>query len=442
MTQTSTPWRGRHRRWLPTTALLLSVLCSACTSNAGKVSAGSTATPSPKHSHTTMTMPHMAQTAAGHNAADVRLLLEQVLGHHAILMVRLMRGPIDKEPGFVAAADGALARNTDELVGAVSSVYGKSAGAEFRALWNEHVAALKSYSKALADGDDGAKKKAMDTLDAYAAKYGAAVSKLTQGRLTASAVAAGVAEHIHHLVAATDAYAAKDYEQAYAMERMAYAGMFSTGKALAGAATASSSGELPAGFDNPPAQLRSALGRLLGEHVELAFDTTRAIVSGNPSADAAAHALDGNTQDIIAAMRSVLGASTAAKFSDVWAGHIDALVAFAVAVADKDAAAQTAARTRLDHFPHQLGDVLPSVSHGAVSAQTVIDALHEHDQQLLQQVTSYAAGDYATSHEIAYEGYVHMHDIAATLADVLEGRAAGDSPRGGAATGGGWLARR
>jgi hypothetical protein len=384
----------------------------------------------------------MAQTAAGHSAADIRLLLEQVLGHHAILMVRLMRGPIDKEPGFVAAADGALARNTDELVGAVSSVYGKSAGSEFRALWNEHVAALKSYSEALADGDDAAMKKAMDTLDAYAAKYGAAVSQLTQGRLTANAVTAGVAEHIHHLVAATDAYAAKDYEQAYAMERMAYAGMFSTGKALAGAATASSSGELPAGFDNPPAQLRSALGRLLGEHVELAFDATRAIVTGNPSADAAAQALDGNTQDIIAAMRSVLGASTAAKFSDVWASHIDALVAFAVAVADKDAAAQSAARTRLDHFPHRLGEVLPSVSHGAVSAQTVIDALHEHDQQLLQQVTSYAAGDFATSHEIAYEGYVHMHDIAATLADVLEGRAAGDSPRGGAATGGGWLARQ
>jgi hypothetical protein len=254
-------------------------------------------------------------------------------------------------------------------------------------------------------------------------------------------VAKGVAEHIHHLVAAADAYAAKDYAEAYAMERMAYAGMFGTGKALAGAAV-SSSGELPAGFDNPPAQLRSALGRLLGEHVELAFDATRAVVTGNPSADAAAQALDGNTRDIITAMRSVLGASTAAKFSAVWAGHIDALVAFAVAVADKDAAAQSAARTRLDKFPGQLGSVLPAASHGAVSAKTVIDALHEHDQQLLQQVTSYAAGDYATSHAIAYDGYLHMHDIAATLADVLEGRAAGDSPRGGASTGGGWFARR
>ena len=441
MTPTSPPWRGR-RSWRPMTALLLALICSACTTSAAKVSSKSTATPSPKHTHShTMSQAQMS-SMTGHDAADIRLVLEQTLGHHAILMIRLMRGPFDKEPGFVAAADGALARNTDELVAAVSSVYGKSAGSAFRTLWVEHVDALKAYSEALADGDDSAKKKAMDTLDAYAAKYGAAVSKLTHGRLPAAAVSKGVAEHIHHMVAATDAYAAKDYGEAFAMERMAYAGMFSTGKALAGAATAGSSGELPAGFDNPPAQLRSALGRLLGEHVELAFDATRAVVSGNPSADAAAKALNGNTQDIITAMRSVLGASAAAKFSAVWAGHIDALVSFAVAVADKDAAAQSAARTRLDKFPGQLGDVLPSVSHGAVSAKTVIDALHEHDQQLLQQVTSYAAGDYATSHEIAYEGYLHMHDIAATLADVLEGRAAGDSPRGGAATGGGWLARR
>ncbi len=440
MTHQRTPRRGRHYPWRPTTALLLAVICSACTSNAGQISSGATATPSPKHSHT-MTQPHTS-TTAGHDAADVRLLLEQVLGHHAILMVRLMRGPVDEEPKFVDAAQDALARNTDELVGAVSAVYGTSAGQAFRALWNEHVDALKAYSVALADGDDSEMKKEMDTLDAYAAKYGEAVSQLTQGRLSAAAVTKGVAKHIHHLVAAADAYAAKDYDEAFAMERMAYAGMFGTGKALAGAATESSSGELPAGFDNPPAQLRSALGRLLGEHVELAFDATRAVVTGNPSANAAAQALDGNTQDIITAMRSVLGASAAAQFSQVWAGHIDALVAFAVAVADKDAAAQSAARTRLDKFPERLGDVLPSASHGAVSATTVIDALHEHDQQLLQQVTSYAAGDYVTSHAIAYDGYLHMHDIASTLADVLEGRAAGDSPRGGAATGGGWLGRR
>ena len=64
-------------------------------------------------------------------------------------MIRLMRGPIDKEPGFVEAADGALARNTDELVDAVSSVYGKTAGAEFRALWNEHVDRVEGLQRGI-----------------------------------------------------------------------------------------------------------------------------------------------------------------------------------------------------------------------------------------------------------------------------------------------------
>jgi hypothetical protein len=428
----------RCSRW--TGAVAAALLCAACTGAEAQVRSAGSASPTPSASSSGTG--HVMASNSTRAPADVRLLLEQLLGHHAVLMVRLMRGPIDREPRFVAAADTALGENTDELVAAVSSVYGTPAGSSFRTLWVEHVDALKAYSRAVADGDDAGRTKALGVLDAYAAKYGEAVQALTQGRLQAAAVADGVAMHIQHLVAATDAYAAKDYSEAFALQRTAYAAMFGTGQSLAGAAAMQSSGELPAGFDSPPAQLRSGLGRLLGEHVELAFDATRAVVAGNPSATAAAQALDDNTQDIIAAMQGALGAGSADAFSDIWAGHIDALVAFAVAVADRDPAAQSAARARLDRFPSQLGDVLQPVSRGTVGARTVIDALREHDQQLLQQLTAYAAEDYSTAHEIAYAGYAHMYAIAATLAEVLEGRAAGSSPRGGAATGGGGLARR
>jgi hypothetical protein len=210
---------------------------------------------------------------------------------------------------------------------------------------------------------------------------------------------------------------------------------------MAGAAV-SRTGELPAGFDSPPARLRSALGRLLGEHVELAFDATRAVVSGSPAADAAAGALDQNTQDVVAAMRAALGPADGTTFSSIWADHIDALVRFAVAVADRDDTAQAKARAALDTFPRRLGEVLAGVSHGSVAAQTVVAALHEHDEQLLQQVTAYAARDYATSHDLAYAGYDHMFAIAETLAEALEGGTAATAPRGGAATGGGGTAQR
>ncbi len=383
---------------------------------------------------------HGDTVAAAATPRDVRLLMEKLLGHHAILMVRLMRGSVDGEPEFVEAADGALQRNTEELSGAVSTVYGEETASKFSGLWTEHVQSLTAYSKGVADDDDAAMDAAKADLDSYSAKYGEFISEVTEGELASDAVADDVGGHIQHLIDVTDAYAAGDYAAAFAGERTAYAAMFGTGKAISGAAVSPGSGELPAGFDSAPAELRSALGRLLGEHVELAFDATRAVVSGNAAAEAAAGALNENTQEIIAAMQGALGTKTGKEFSRIWAAHINAVVTFSVAVADADDEAQARARTTLDEFPRQLGAVLPAVSGGKVAADTVIAALRQHDQQLLQQVTAYAAKDYSTSHDLAYEGYDHLFAIANTLAEALEGSMAGSAPRGGAGTGGGGTA--
>lgn len=415
--------------------LAVALLCSACAPASGD--GDHSAAPAQVAANVSS---HQHGNAA--SARQVRLLLEQLLGHHAILMVRLMRGPVDGERAFVSAADGALRQNTGELVDAVSSVYGAPAGAEFDTMWSEHVDLLADYGRARAQDDDGGMAAAREALDGYAARYGEMVSALTEGELPADAVAEGVSAHIHHLLDATDAYAAGDYGAAFDGERTAYAGMFTTGKQLSGAAVSESTGELPAGFDSPPSELRSALGRLLGEHVELAFDATRAVVSGNDAAAAAADALNANTQDIIAALQGALGDDVAREFSRIWSEHIDALVDFSVAVADDDAEAQARARAGLDAFPGALGEVLPALSRGRVTARSVIAALKEHDEQLLQQVTAYAAGDYETSHDLAYSGYEHMFAIANTLADALEGNASATSPREGPATGGGGLSGR
>jgi len=429
----------RPQWWVAGAATLL--LCAACAGGAQEVrSAGSSST-SPTASASGGAHDHMAsEDPAG--PTDVRLRMEQVLGHHAVLMIRLMRGPVDNEPTFVAAAQGALDRNTDELVDAVGHAYGSDAGTQFRSLWEEHVRLLHEYSEAVADQDQAGMDKAMSALDAYADRYGQLIATATGGKLSADAVAAGVAEHIHHMIRATDAYAAGDFRGAFRFQREAYAAMFSTAKSLAGAAVTRANGELPVAFDSPVENLRSGLGQLLGEHVELAFDATRAIVAGQPAAEAAAQALNENTQDILTAMQGAVGDKASAAFGRVWAAHINALVAFSVGVADDDDQAQAAARAGLDDFPGKLSALLAPLSQGNVAAQTVVAALREHDQQLLQQVTAYAAKDYGTSHDLAYAGYDHMFAIATTLADVLGGQAGGTAPRGGADTGGGGAARR
>src|SRR6476660_8248528 len=113
-----------------TAATIILVLCSGCTGGPARPDAqrAARASSSAAPSVSTPAMDHQDAAAA----ADVRLTLERLLGHHAMLMIRLMRGPIDKEPTFVAAAQQALDRNTDELVSAVAQVYGTQAGNEFR----------------------------------------------------------------------------------------------------------------------------------------------------------------------------------------------------------------------------------------------------------------------------------------------------------------------
>jgi hypothetical protein len=431
----------RAQRWIAAAATVF--LCAACAGGADEVrSAGSSSTsPSASASGGANDHDHMAaEDPAG--KGDVRLRLEQVLGHHAVLMIRLMRGPIDNEPTFVAAAQGALDRNTDELVDAVAQAYGDDAGTQFRSLWEEHIQLLHEYSEAVADHDNKGMDKAMSALEAYADRYGKLIATATDGELSADAVAAGVAEHIHHMIAATDAYAAGNFTRAFHLQREAYAAMFGTAKSLAAAAVTRANGELPVAFDSTGENLRSGLGQLLGEHVELAFDATRAIVAGQPAAEGAAQTLNENTQDILTAMQGAVGDQDSAAFGRVWAEHINALVAFSVAVADDNDKAQAAARALLDDFPGKLSALLAPLSQGNVAAQTVVAALREHDQQLLQQVTAYAAKDYDTSHDLAYAGYDHMFAIAATLADVLGGEAGGTAPHGGADTGAGGAARR
>jgi hypothetical protein len=416
-------------------ALVLAALTAGCTTNGTTDAEPATTTTSPsaegRHDH------------SGHEATSPRqsrLLMERLLGHHTILMIRLMRGSVDRQDRFVDAARDALQRNTDDLAGAISMIYDDDAAARFASLWSDHVGSLVAYSRALEDGDQTGQDRAEQALHRYCTEYGTFIEDLTEGEASAETVTNGVTMHVHHLMAATNAYEAGRYRSAYRRERTAYAAMFGQGKALSRAALKQSTGELAAGFGSPATDLRSALGRLLGEHVELAFDATRAVVVGSPSATAAAAALNQNTQEIITAMQGSLGDEIAATFSDIWAAHIDAVVQFAIAVADDDDEAQARARAQLDKFPRQLGRVLPEVAKGRVAAESVIRALKEHDEQLLQQITSFAAEDYVTSHKLAYDGYDHMFAIADTMARALEGHAAGAAPRGGAATGGGGTA--
>jgi hypothetical protein len=409
----------------------VSVLGLAAVLAAGCGGSGVPATPS------RVVMPETGQAVAAATPQEVRLRLEALLGQHSILMIRLMRGTVTAQPDFVEAATAALGRNTRDLSAAVASVYGAAAGQRFEQSWATHVNELFRYARAVAASDEAGKAREKQALADYTRSYGTVISSLTGGELPAAAVTKGVAVHIGHLVDQVDAYARRDYVAAYKHQREAYAHMFTNGKNLAAAAVSKQPGELPAGFDTPPQRLRSTLGQLLGEHEELAVDTTRAVTKGSPDFRPAAGALDGTTRDLSQATDAVFGPARARQFNELWGRHIDAVVAFAVALADKNQAGEAKAQQDLQRSTAGMGAYLTSIAPGKVPARAVAAEMQRHDQDLIRQLRAYAAADYPAAHDLSYAGYHHMFSVAGLFASAVEGRMAVQMPHGGAATGAG-----
>jgi hypothetical protein len=357
-----------------------------------------------------------------------------------------MRAPADvaagtEDTGFADAARAELERDTREIAQEVAAMYGKRAGARFATLWRARTVALEAYGTARAAADEAGAAAARQELARSADQYGSLVAGLARsGNVAARQAAADLQGRTRALLAATDAYAAGQYPDAFTQARAAYSALFRQGLAFVTEATPSARGST-VGFAGQATDLRSALGELFGEHAALAFDVSRAVVAESPAAPASADALNVNTAAVVEAVRAALGPEAATAVSPVWAAHIDALMQFAVAVADNDDAAQARARAALDQFPARLGAVLAGVAGSGAAARRLVASLRKHDQLLLQQVTAFAAEDYTSSAQLAYQGYDHMFSLARMLADALEGRATAAAPRRGAHTGAGGMSR-
>src|SRR6185312_10267135 len=99
------------------------------------------------------------------------------------------------------------------------------------------------------------------------------------GRLTTAAANAAMRMHVDHLLMQADAYAAKDYAKSDQIYRESYEHTYDLGATISAALLPpKQAAELRA----PLWRLRSALGKLLAEHVVMVEDATRAAVTNSP----------------------------------------------------------------------------------------------------------------------------------------------------------------
>jgi hypothetical protein len=378
-------------------------------------------------------------TAAQASPKQVRAEFEQLLGLHALVAVRQMRSVIAAAPDLQRATDASLQANTDALSRLVASAYGVAQTDRFRQLWQRHVVDLVSYAKGVAGADTAATKTAWAALLTDADAYGSWLAEASKGRVGADDAAAGVRLHVEELMAQADAYAARDYAQAYRIQREAYEHMFTAGAALAKAGVTP---EVAVGLDAPPERLRSAFSMLLGEHLELIIDAQRATFAGSQEFQAAAAQVNANTTALTRAMGGIVGPTKAAEFQTAWANHVEGLLAYTAAVAGNDQAAKTVAKQNLDGFAERLALYFSDVVRNLLAADPLTDAITAHDQHLIDHVDAYAAKDYPRAQQLEQEGYLQMLGVANTLVGAIQRTVKPRLPVGGSKTGGGGMVCR
>jgi hypothetical protein len=370
---------------------------------------------------------------------ELRAQFEQLLGHHALLAVRLMRSVVAQTPDLRQAAEASLKQNTGALTQLVTVAYDDAQSDRFDQLWQRTVLDLTAYAEAVDAGDAAAKQSARTDLLADADAYGSWLAQAGDARAQAGDAPNALRTHVESLMKQLDAYAARDYDTAYRIEREAYEHLFTTGVALAKGSVAP---KAAAALDAPPEQLRSAFAMLLGEHMELIIGAQRATFAGAPEFNAAAAQVNANSDALTKGMGAIVGPQKAAEFQSAWAEHVEGLLAYSTAVADKDEAAKAAAEENLSGIAGRLALYLSDIVRNELPVEPLTDALSAHDTHLVDQVNAYAAKRYDQALQMERDGYQQMLGVAGTLVGAIQKTVKPQLPVGGSQTGGGGTAQR
>jgi hypothetical protein len=374
-------------------------------------------------------------------AVELRTGLEELFGQDVFVGVRVTRSRLRGDPDFTQAAVNALSRNSDDLTMLLGRVYGSARAEKFRRLWESQQEGLVAYARAASQHDQAAKAAARGQLDASPGRIAQFLHDLTSGGTAAHVISSRLRTHIDDLMHFTDAYTAGDYATAYRIERMDYERQFKLGTVIAAGIAGGHAGDLPASFDSPLTRLQSALGELLGEHLQLVVDAMGAALRGGPEFRADAAQVNADTEQLASAFGVLFGPQSGTRFANVWGDHVEALISYSGAVAAKDQEGKAKALARLRAFEQHLGTFLSTSTEGRLKAPALAEMLRMHDRDLVQQLDAYARGDYVTEHRVVYEGYQHMFEVAKVLSGAIGPTIAARLPKGGTQTGGGGMAR-
>jgi hypothetical protein len=206
-------------------------------------------------------------------AAQLRLVLEELLGWHVVtlteVMARTERGDKDLQRWM-----DALAGNSEDIIAAVGLVYGPVAARAFAQLWANHTQFLIDYSAAKGNHDPGGQRDALDHLGEYERDNAALLGRATGGKAPTGVVQRQLTAHVTQMTNALDAAAAGEHDRhaQISLEALGYAA--DIGQDLAGAIAAQQPTAFPGPLDADNTALCSLVNRRLGSWAMLAGGAT------------------------------------------------------------------------------------------------------------------------------------------------------------------------
>jgi len=129
----------------------------------------------------------------------------------------------------------------------MGAVVGPGKAAEFQAAWANHVEGLLAYSTAVAGNDEAAKAAAREEMRGYSSRLAPYLSDVVRNELPLAPITSALGQHDQHLVDQVDAYAAKRFDDAQAMELEGYEQMLGVADTLVGALRRTVQPRLPVG---------------------------------------------------------------------------------------------------------------------------------------------------------------------------------------------------
>jgi len=114
-------------------------------------------------------------------ASDLRALLGQQFGEHAVLAMNATDAGYSGSPAFPVIAK-ALDANSVAISKSIGSIYGPAAANTFlngKYMWRDHIRFFVNYTTALAKHDMAGQSKAVADLKTYTTKFGAFLATAT-----------------------------------------------------------------------------------------------------------------------------------------------------------------------------------------------------------------------------------------------------------------------